>query len=65
MGHAGPDRWHNTVARFYDVSHLSTTSILLPDYLRDPTSVSKYFADPALANPTGHRILSDVLITYF
>ena len=64
-GYAGPDHWHNTVARFYDVPHLSSKSILLPDYLRDPASVSKYFADPVLASPAGHEVLSDVLITFF
>ncbi|KAF8689676.1 hypothetical protein AX14_003219 [Amanita brunnescens Koide BX004] len=64
-GYAGPDHWHNTVSRFYDVPHLSTKPILLPDYLRDQTSIAKYFADPVLANPAGHEILNDVLVSFF
>ncbi|KAF8625721.1 hypothetical protein AX15_005227 [Amanita polypyramis BW_CC] len=63
-GYVGPDHWHNTVARFYDVPHLSTKPILLPDYLRDASSVKKYFVDPVLASPAGHEVLSDVLIAY-
>ncbi|KAK2463361.1 hypothetical protein APHAL10511_004672 [Amanita phalloides] len=64
-GYAGPDHWHNIVARFYDIPHLSTKSILLPDYIRDPSSITKHFVDPVLASPSGHEILSDVLIAYF
>jgi hypothetical protein len=33
--------------------------------LRNPTSVDRYFADAVLANPAGHDILADVLISYF
>ncbi|KAF8335284.1 hypothetical protein F5887DRAFT_989331 [Amanita rubescens] len=64
-GYAGPDHWHNVVARFYDVPHLSAKSIFLPDYFRDPTSINKYYADPVLANSAGHQVLSEILITYF
>jgi hypothetical protein len=29
-----------------------------------PSSISKYFADPVLASPTGHGLLADMLIAY-
>ena len=34
-------------------------------YLQDPTSVQSYFVDPMLANPAGHELIADVLISYF
>lgn len=43
----------------------STKPILYPDYIEEPTSVDRYFADAVLANPAGHDILADVLISYF
>ncbi|KZT26074.1 hypothetical protein NEOLEDRAFT_1132612 [Neolentinus lepideus HHB14362 ss-1] len=61
---AGPDHWHNIVAQFYDVPHISTKPILYPNYISDPTSIQKYYADPVLLNPNGHEILADVLIAY-
>ncbi|KAK0447202.1 hypothetical protein EV421DRAFT_188748 [Armillaria borealis] len=64
-GFAGPDHWHNVVAQFYDVAHISTKSALYSDYMSDPESVSKYFVDPILASPLGHELLSDVLVAYF
>lgn len=34
--------------------------------MNDPNSIlRKYYADPILANPTGHELISDVLISYF
>ena len=64
-GYAGPEHWHSVVAQFYDVPHVSTKSLLLPDFLRDKTSLSKYFVDPVLANPAGHEVLTEALIAYF
>lgn len=32
--------------------------------MKDPTSIKKYYVDPILAGPTGHEVLSDVLIAY-
>lgn len=43
----------------------STKPILYPGFIEDPTSVDRYFADAVLANPAGHDILADVLISYF
>ena len=57
-GFAGPDHWHNIVAQFYDVPHVSVKSALFPDYMRDPKSVQKYFVDPVLASPSGHELIS-------
>jgi len=64
-GFAGPDHWHSVVAQFYDIPHISTKPILYHDFIEEPTSVNRYFADAVLANPAGHDILSDVLISYF
>ncbi|KAF9648228.1 hypothetical protein BDM02DRAFT_3155846 [Thelephora ganbajun] len=64
-GFAGPDHWHNVVAQFYDTPHISTKPILYPDFIEEPTSVDRYFADAVLANPVGHDMLADVLISYF
>ena len=45
--------------------HHSTKPILYPAFIEDETSVDRYFADAVLANPAGHDILADVLISYF
>ncbi|KIK68414.1 hypothetical protein GYMLUDRAFT_154042 [Collybiopsis luxurians FD-317 M1] len=64
-GFAGPDHWHNVVAQFYDVPHVSVKSALFSDYMNDPSSIRKYYVDPILANPTGHDLIADILIAYF
>ncbi|KIY42963.1 CAP64-like protein [Fistulina hepatica ATCC 64428] len=64
-GFNGPDHTHNVVAHFYDVPHLSTKPLFYPDFIRDPTSIMKYFTDPLLANSAGHDVLADVLVSYF
>jgi hypothetical protein len=63
-GFAGPDHWHNIVAQFYDVPHISIRPAIFPDYIRDTASIKKYFTDPILANPAGHDLLADMLIAY-
>ncbi|PIL29132.1 hypothetical protein GSI_09181 [Ganoderma sinense ZZ0214-1] len=63
-GFAGADHGHSLVAQFYDIPHISTKPILHPKYMSDPSSVNQYFADPVLANPAGHEVLADVLISY-
>jgi hypothetical protein len=37
---------------------------LYTPWIAHPDTVSTYFADPILANPTGHQLLADVLIGY-
>ena len=64
-GFAGPDHWHNTVAQFYDLPHISIKPVLFPEYLHDPTSIGKYYVDPILANTHGHDLLTDILVAYF
>ncbi|KAK7052955.1 hypothetical protein VNI00_004275 [Paramarasmius palmivorus] len=64
-GSFGAEHWHGVVAQFYDVPHISTKALLLNDYMRDPSSISRFYADPILANPSGHEIIADVLIAYF
>ncbi|KAG1886684.1 hypothetical protein F4604DRAFT_1283611 [Suillus subluteus] len=64
-GFAGPDHWHNVVAQFYDVPHISVKPILYPSYMSNPDLIKPYFADPILATPTGHELLTDVLVSYF
>lgn len=63
-GFAGPDHWHNIVAQFYDVPHISIKPILFPSYMKDQTSVNKYYVDPVLSSPFGHQLIADVLIAY-
>ena len=64
-GFAGPDHWRSIVAQFYDVPHVSVKSALFPDYMRDPKSIQKYFVDPVLASPSGHELISEILVAYF
>ncbi|KIJ16490.1 hypothetical protein PAXINDRAFT_168599 [Paxillus involutus ATCC 200175] len=64
-GFAGPDHWHNIVAQFYDVPHISVKPILYPSYMADPEFIKPYYADAVLANADGHALLADVLISYF
>ncbi|KAL0059458.1 hypothetical protein AAF712_013802 [Marasmius tenuissimus] len=64
-GSFGADHYHNVVAQFYDVPHLSTKSILFTDYMKKPKSINRFYADPILANPAGHQLITDVLIAYF
>ncbi|OCH90489.1 hypothetical protein OBBRIDRAFT_730676 [Obba rivulosa] len=64
-GFGGPDHWHSLVAQFYDVPHISIKPLLYPSYMNNPDSVQQYFIDPILANPSGHTILADALISYF
>ncbi|KAJ6588248.1 CAP64-like protein [Mycena capillaripes] len=63
-GFAGPDHYHNIVAQFYDVPHISIKPILYTNYMRDPNSISKYYTDPVLASPLGHELLTEALIAY-
>ncbi|KAF9511058.1 hypothetical protein BS47DRAFT_1319292 [Hydnum rufescens UP504] len=65
-GYAGPEQLHTSVAQFYDVPHISAKGLLYNGYLHNPSLLrEKYYTDPVLANPGGHRILADVLIHYF
>ena len=43
----------------------STKPMLYSAFIEDQASVDRYFADAVLANPAGHDILADVLISYF
>ncbi|KAH7883102.1 hypothetical protein F5I97DRAFT_1815056 [Phlebopus sp. FC_14] len=64
-GFAGPDHWHNIVAQFYDVPHISAKPVLYPSYMSNPDLIKPYYADAMLANSQGHELLADVLISYF
>jgi hypothetical protein len=64
-GFGGPEIWHNIVAQFYDVPHVSIRPALYPQYIKDPGSITKYFTDAVLANSWGHEIITDILISYF
>ncbi|CAK5269766.1 unnamed protein product [Mycena citricolor] len=64
-GFAGPDHYHNIVAQFYDVPHISAKALVYPEYMQDPDAViSKYYVDPVLASPRGHELIADALISY-
>lgn len=44
----------------------SIKPLLYNRYMDDPSSIlRKYYADPILANPSGHELISDVLVSYF
>jgi hypothetical protein len=64
-GFAGAEFLHSVIAQFYDVPHISTKPVLYSTHLSTPNEIKSYYADPMLANPTGHRLLADVLISYF
>lgn len=64
-GFAGAEFLHTVVAQFYDVPHISTKPVLYSTHLNTPNEIKSYYADPILANPTGHWLLADVLISYF
>ena len=64
-GFAGPDHWHNIVVQFNDVPHVPAKFALFPDYMRDPKYIQKYFVDPVLASPSGHELISEILVAYF
>ena len=63
-GFVGPDHWHNIVAQFYDVPHITVKPAIYPEYMRDPKSIEKFYADPILASPAGHDLIADVLVSY-
>lgn len=60
----GMSRSSSETASFAD-RDASIKPILWPKYIAEPTSINKYFTDPILANPSGHEIIADVLISYF
>jgi len=64
-GFGGPEVWHNTVAQFYDVPHVSIKPYLYPQYIANPASITKYYSDAILANSAGHEVIADILISYF
>jgi hypothetical protein len=63
-GFAGPDHYHNIVAQFYDIPHISIKPMVYTDYMRDPNSIAKFYTDPVLASPLGHELISEALISY-
>ncbi|CAD6573799.1 MAG: Cap64p [Tremellales sp. Tagirdzhanova-0007] len=64
-GFAGPELLHTVVAQFYDVPHISAKGLLYNEYLSSPEESRKtFFVDPILANPEGHQLIADVLISY-
>lgn len=57
---------HNLVAQFYDVPLIATKGAIFQDYISNPNfAKSTYWIDPILANPLGHELLGDMLISYF
>ena len=64
--YTGPELLHTVVAQFYDIPHVSVKGVLYNDYLATPEDIrGTYYTDPVLANPTGHQLIADVLISYF
>ncbi|KZT54999.1 hypothetical protein CALCODRAFT_437835 [Calocera cornea HHB12733] len=64
-GFAGAELHHTAVAQYYDIPHISIKGPLYNDYLLNPDLTRQtFYADPILANPTGHELLADILISY-
>ena len=42
----------------------SSKAALYPSYISSPPSITRYYADPILANTAGHGLLADILIAY-
>jgi hypothetical protein len=42
----------------------SSKAALYPSYISTPSSITKYYIDPILANTAGHGLLSDMLVSY-
>jgi len=64
-GFAGPELLHDVVAQFYDVPHISVKGVLYEQYLQSPERArNSFYADPTHANPEGHELIADVLISY-
>ncbi|KAI0301311.1 hypothetical protein BC826DRAFT_988627 [Russula brevipes] len=63
-GFAGPDHWHSVVSQFYDVPHVSSKAALYPSYITSPSTITRFYTDPVLANTAGHGLLADMLIAY-
>ncbi|GJJ14705.1 hypothetical protein Clacol_008972 [Clathrus columnatus] len=64
-GFTGPEILHTVVAQYYDVPHISIKPALYSQRLASPGSIDQYFVDPILANPAGHELIADILISYF
>lgn len=64
-GFGGPEQLHTLVAQFYDLPHISVKGPLYHQYLHNPSlAIEKHFTDMVLANPSGHKVMADVLIHY-
>jgi hypothetical protein len=64
-GFAGPELLHSLVAQFYDVPHISAKGLIYNDYMTNPVETRKsFYTDAVLANPSGHDLIADVLISY-
>lgn len=64
-GFTGPELLHDVVAQFYDVPHISLKGALYAEYMVDPEGTRQtYYTDMVLASPSGHKLISDLLISY-
>lgn len=65
-GYTGPELWHNAVAQFYDIPHISAKGVLYDQYFERPDRVlsDNYFGSH-LINKDGHDLMADVVISYF
>ncbi|KAG9029996.1 cap64-like protein [Tulasnella sp. JGI-2019a] len=65
-GYSDPLHTHTIVAQFYDIPILATKPVIFNEFINNPTGMKNmYWVDPVLANPAGHELLADVLISYF
>lgn len=64
-GFAGPELLHDIVAQYYDVPHISAKGTLYHEYMLDPEGTRRsYYSDMVLASPTGHHLMSDLLVSF-
>lgn len=64
-GFTGPELLHDVVAQFYDVPHISLKGALYADYMVDPEGTRQnFYTDMVLASPQGHKLISDLLVSY-
>ncbi|ORY28167.1 SGNH hydrolase-type esterase domain-containing protein [Naematelia encephala] len=66
QGYGDPQWVHLPIAHYYDIPYVSMKRIIFNHYLRYPESTAKAFyqIDHLHPNARGHRVLSDLLISY-
>lgn len=66
QGYGDPQIVHLPIAHYYDIPYVSLKRLIFNHYTRYPQSTAKTFflADQLHPNARGHRLLSDILVSY-